>query len=51
MVSVDLPQTQVSPLPQQVEDLATSVAIFERRVMEWRERVDGCLVVWCVESD
>lgn len=51
MVSVDLPQTQVSPLPQQVEDLATSVAIFERRVKEWRERVDGCMMIWCVESN
>lgn len=27
-------QTQVSPLPQQVEGLATSVAIFEKRVVD-----------------
>lgn len=50
IVSVDLPQTQVSPLPQQVEDLAASVAIIEMRVVRWRDRVDGCLVDRFVEA-
>lgn len=41
IVSVDLPQTQVSPLPQQVEDLAASVAIVNVSMEMWRETLDG----------
>lgn len=39
-MNVALPQTQVSPLPQQVEDLAASVAIVDVNVLMWRETVD-----------
>lgn len=49
-MSVDLPQTQVSPLPQQVEDLAASVAIVETSVVGWREKVEGCLLNRFVEA-
>lgn len=50
IVSVDLPQTQVSPLPQQVEDLAVSVAIVEMSEIGWSERVGGCLTDWFVKT-